>query len=290
MTPANTLIMHTVAVDDGLKLPCAEHGDRSGLPILLLHGYTDSWRSFELLLPHLPQGLRAIVPTQRGHGDADRPQGYAPADFAGDALAVLNALGIERAIVAGHSMGSQVALRLALDHPERVLGLVLIGGFAALGDNAAVRELWDDAVAGLEDPVDPGFVEAFQRSTMARQIPAEFLDTVVQESLKVLAAVWRDALRAMMEANVVTALRRLAMPTLLLWGDRDAIIPRSEQELLAASLADARLVVLAGTGHAPHWEEHIRVADEISAFARRVTDQKHAAHTPIDRAPLHRSA
>ena len=57
----------------GLRIPYVEHGDRTGTPVLMLHGYTDSWRSFEPLLRHLPPGLRAIAPSQRGHGDAGRP-------------------------------------------------------------------------------------------------------------------------------------------------------------------------------------------------------------------------
>jgi non-heme chloroperoxidase len=273
MMSDNTFVTHAMAVDGGLRRPCVERGDPTGLPILLLHGYTDSWRSFALMLPHLPRGVRAVVPTQRGHGGTGRPaQGYTPADFAGDAVAVLDALGIERAVVAGHSMGSQVALRLALDHPGRVRGLVLIGGFTALGRNAAVRELWNNTVANLKDPVDPDFVEAFQRSTVARPIPAGFLDEVVQESLKVPAAVWRAALRGMMETDLVADLRRVTTPTLLLWGDRDAIVPRDEQDLLATSIPAARLVVFTGTGHAPHWEEPARVAAEIAAFAGTLTD------------------
>ena len=72
----------------------------------------------------------------------------------------------------------------------------------------------------------------------------------------------------MMEADLAADLRRITAPTLLLWGDRDAIIPATEQDLLAASIPDAQLVVLAGTGHAPHWEEPARVAAEIVAFVR----------------------
>ena len=111
--------------------------------MLLLHGYTDSWRSFELILPHLPSSVRAIAPSQRGHGDADRPaSGYGAADLAADAVALMDALGLDRAVVAGHSMGSLVAQRVALDHPGRVRGLVLLGAFATLRGNPAVRELW----------------------------------------------------------------------------------------------------------------------------------------------------
>ena len=141
------------------------------------------------MLPHLPRALRAIAPTQRGHGGTGRPaQGYTPADFAADAVALLDALGMERAIVVGHSMGSQIALRLALDHPGRVHGLVLIGGFAALRRNAAVRD-----ALGRHDarPCGIPWIAGLSRDSSAARsrarCPRRFSTTVVRESLKVPA-------------------------------------------------------------------------------------------------------
>ncbi len=263
-----TSVVRAVTLRGSLRIPYVEQGDPAGTPVLLLHGYTDSWRSFESVLPLLPRGLRTVAPTQRGHGDAGRPaEGYGQRDFAADAVALMDTLGIGRALVVGHSMGSQVAMRLAQDHPDRVLGLVLVGAFASLGRNAAVREFWDGAVRHLADPVDRGFVEQFQRSCLTRPVPSAFFETVVRESLKPPARVWRAALRDLMEAGNEPDLARIAAPTLLLWGDGDAFCPRGEQERLASGIAGARLVALRGTGHAPHWEEPERVAAEIAAFA-----------------------
>src|SRR5215207_8668876 len=75
----------SVKLPSGVELPYIEQGDPSSVPVLFLHGYTDSWRSFEGVLPHLPRSIRAVAVTQRGHGDADRPfTGYDPRDFAAD--------------------------------------------------------------------------------------------------------------------------------------------------------------------------------------------------------------
>ena len=63
----------SIALSTGVTLPYVEQGDPAGVPVLLLHGYTDSWRSFEDTLAHLPDSIHAIALTQRGHGDADRP-------------------------------------------------------------------------------------------------------------------------------------------------------------------------------------------------------------------------
>ncbi len=110
MTPVAELQMKSVDLSTGVTLPYVEHGDPTGTPVLLLHGYTDSWRSWQLVLSYLPDSIHAFALTQRGHGDADRPEsGYRPQDFAADVAAFMETLGIGDAVIAGASMGSIVA-------------------------------------------------------------------------------------------------------------------------------------------------------------------------------------
>jgi non-heme chloroperoxidase len=264
---ARRLRTGAVRLPSGLRLPYAERGDPAGPPVLLLHGFTDSWRSFTPLLHQLPEGLRAVAVTQRGHGDADRPEaGYGPGDLAADLAAFAEGLGLGPAVVVGHCMGAQVAQHFALDHPARVRGLVLIGAYPTLRGNPVVREFWDEGVAALADPVDPGFARAFQEGTLARPVPPGFLDMVVAETLKLPAAVWRKALAALMAEPTPAGLGRIAVPTLLLWGDRDGLVSRADQALLEGAIAGARLAVHEGGGHSPHWEDPARVAAEIAEF------------------------
>lgn len=254
-------------LEDGLELDCVERGEPRGKPMVLLHGYSDSCRSFEPLLTRLPMSIRAIAVSQRGHGDSARPaSGYRIGDFAADLAALLDRLDMPRAIVLGHSMGSLVAERFALDHPERLTGLVLVGAFRTLKGSAALAELWREAIADCTDPVDPGFVRAFQESTLATAVPPAFLESVIGESLKVPAHVWRQAARGMMEEDFSAELRRIAAPTLIIWGDQDAFSDRHEQVALEVSIRAARSLILAGIGHAPHWEVPDRVAAEIAGF------------------------
>ena len=119
----------------------------------------------------------------------------------------------------------------------------------------------------LADPIDPAFVLDFQRSTVAREIPSEFLDRVVAESLKVPARVWREAFGALIADDVRPALRRIAVPTLLLWGEADAMASASQQAQLVRGIPGAELRVYAGGGHAPHWEDPRRVAADLAAFS-----------------------
>jgi non-heme chloroperoxidase len=256
----------SVALSTGVRLPYVEQGDPAGVPVLMLHGYTDSWRSFELLLPHLPSGVRAIAVTQRGHGDADRPaSGYRPEEFVSDVAAFMDALELPAAVLVGHSGGSYTAQRFAIEHPERTLGIALVGAFRALSDKPELDELWQ-AVAELRDPVDRDFVREFQESTATQPVPAEFMEAVIAESRKVPARVWQATLKGLLDAQAPTETGAITAPTLILWGDRDALCTRRDQEALVAAISGARLVVFQGTGHAVHWEQPERVAAELAAF------------------------
>ena len=179
-----------IMLEGGLRLQYAEQGDPEGVPLVMLHGYSDSWRSYELLLEQLPESVHAYALTQRGHGDADRPAtGYRPEDHAADVAAFLDAIELDAAVIVGHSGGSYSAQRFGLDYPERTLGLVLIGAFRTLGGDD-VRELLA-VIEELTDPVDAGFVREFQESTLSLPVPGDFFERIVAESRKLPARVWQ---------------------------------------------------------------------------------------------------
>jgi non-heme chloroperoxidase len=196
--------------------------------------------------------------------------GYYPQDFAADLAAFMDTLKLGPAVVVGHSMGSSIAQRFALDYPDRTLGLVLMGSCTTVRGNPVATELWDAVVSTLTDPIDPGFVLEFQRSTLARPVPQTLLDTVVQESLKVPARVWKAALAALLDTDFSGELGKITAPTLIVWGDQDAFFLRREQEALAAAIAGARLVVYPDAGHGFHWEEPARFAADLVAFTAHV--------------------
>ena len=253
----------------GFRLRYAEQGDPAGHPVVLLHGYSDSWFSYSGLLRHLPESLHLLIPDLRGHGDSERPAGgYTMRDLAADTLALLDAKGIARVTVVGHSMGSIVAQQTALAAPGRVAGLVLMGSGTAIRNMQAIGEL-DQAVAALEDPVPEEFARKFQASTTHRPIPTEFMDRAVAESLRLPARVWRAVMAGMLAADPPIGLAEAGVPTLILWGDRDAYFLRAEQEALLALVPGATLRVYPETGHALHWERPEEVARDLTAFVAR---------------------
>jgi non-heme chloroperoxidase len=259
----------SVELPTGVSLSYVEQGDASGVPLLLLHGVTDSWRSFELVLPHLPNSVRAFALTQRGHGDSSRPAaGYRFKDFSSDVAAFMDAVGIDAAVVAGHSMGSVIAQRFAIDKPDRVRQLVLIDSFAVMRGNPGVREIWDFVSSTPGDSVDEAFVREFQQSTLAQPVPPEFFEAVVRESLKVPLFVWRAVFQGFLEEDNSDELSKIKNPTLIVWGDQDTFCTRSDQQTLTDAIRDSRLIVYHGAGHAPHWEEPERFARDLNEFIR----------------------
>jgi non-heme chloroperoxidase len=271
--PVDGFEITSVELPTGVTLTYVEQGDPAGVPVVLLHGGTDSWRSFEPVLPYLPGSIRAFAVTQRGHGDASRPAaGYHPRDFAADVAAFLDSHDLEAAVIAGHSMGSTVALRFALDYPERTRGLVPMGTFVRYRTNPVIVEFVEDVVSGLEDPIERSVAQEFQESTLAGPISASFLDVAISESLKVPARVWQDMFAGLLDDEHVVRLGSIAAPTLLVWGDQDAFVPESDQETLLATIPGSCLEVYRGIGHAVHWEEPARFAADLAAFVDRLAD------------------
>ena len=255
----------TAVLASGLRVPYAVTGNSAGQPVVFVHAYVESWRYFEVVLGRLPATLHGYAPTQRGHGDADRPaHGYLPADFAADVAGFMDALGIRRAALVGTSSGGLVSQLVASACPDRVSALVLISSPAHLGDKPAVAAMWE-SICALHDPLDRGFVEEFVRSTSPRSVPEDFVDTLVEESLKAPAHVWKETLRGLIDMDIRANLKRITAPTLLIAGDDDAFVSDDQQVLLRA-IPGARLSLYNGVGHGVHLAQPERVVKDIVDF------------------------
>jgi pimeloyl-ACP methyl ester carboxylesterase len=272
MHQPNDVQIATTHLSTGVTLHYAERGDQVGEAIIFLHGYSDSWFSFSRVLPLLSPEYHALALTERGHGDSDKPQCcYTVDDFAADVDAFMDALSIEEATLVGGSGGGFIAQRVALDYPHRVTRLVLIAAGATLVNNEAVMGLGEEMLA-LEDPISPEFVREFQESMMYHPGPDEFLDTVVSESLKLPARVWRDYWEGVALAPYdASRLGEIDAPTLILWGEQDIIFSREDQEQLAAAIPGATLKVYPQTGHAVHWDRPEQVVRDLEEFMKETS-------------------
>lgn len=255
----------------GLSLSYAEWGDRMGPALVALPGPTDSWRSYEPVLDRMPPSIRAIAVSQRGHGDSDKPAtGYGVEDFASDVPQLLDVLGIERAVLAGHSASCMFARRVAIDAPDRVAGLVLEGSPMTLWADERLRGFVESVVSNLQDPIDPEFARTFVVDTSGDSVDADTVELFVAELLKVPAYVWRVMFAALLTYDDTSELARVAAPTLLIWGDADALVRREAQDELLVGLPRSELLVYRGVGHTPRWEDPARFASDVASFVERI--------------------
>jgi non-heme chloroperoxidase len=259
-----------VRLSTGIRLHYAEQGPATGEPIILLHGYSDSWFSFSRVLTPLARDRRVYALDLRGHGKTDKPPAdYHMRDLAADVVAFMDAKSIVRATVIGHSMGGFVAQQVALAAPKRVGHLVLVGS----GTTPRNIVGWDElgtAVKTLPEPVPDAFAREFQLSTVHTPVGDEFIDRAVAESLRLPARVWRELFDGMAATDPAVALGRAGIPTLVVRGEKDTYITREETDALVALVGATRQRTYANTGHAVHWEQPAAFAKDVLAFVGEV--------------------
>jgi non-heme chloroperoxidase len=118
----------------------------------------------------------------------------------------------------------------------------------------------------LPDPMPRQFAHDFQASTAYLPLPESFFERIVDESLKLPARLWRDVFDHLLSHDHAGHLARIASPTLLLWGEQDALFPREDQDRLARTIPGATLTIYPETGHCPNWERPERVAADLVKF------------------------
>lgn len=251
---------------NGIKMEYAKYGDAGGVPVILLHGYSVSRRSFDLNVQALAARYKVYVPDLRGHGNSSKPACcYAQSDFAGDVVQFMNAIGITKASLIGHSMGSFVAEKVALDSPTRVHKLVLIGSAATVAGNPVALYL-QSVVNTLTDPIDATFVSSFEQSVFELPVPADYMNVLVNEAFKVPVNVWKLGLAGLIAEDHSHRLGSIAAPTLILHGSDDVFFTASEQEELDLVIPNSTLISYAGAGHGLHAELPTQVAADIVTF------------------------
>lgn len=261
--------MSRITLASGLTLSFAEQGDPCGPAVLMLPGPTDSWRSYQRVLDLLPDEVRAIAVSQRGHGASDKPEsGYRVEDFASDVVLLLDALNVDRSVLIGHSGSSLVARRVAIDHPARVAGLVLEASPTTLRDDVRLLRFVASVVSELEDPISPDFARSFVVDTSSANVGPELVDLLVQEVLAVPAHVWKETFAGLLVYDDQAELPLIEAPTLLVWGDADTVVSREMQDQLARAIPNASFRVYSGLGHTPRWDDPARFSTDLVAFVQ----------------------
>ena len=265
----------TVALPDGENLAYIEMGDPAGLPVVMIHGYTDTARDWVPMLPYLAKRFRLVLVDIRGHGQSSKPECcYSRLDFAYDVKLLLDSLGIKRADIVGHSLGSIIAQTFAEYWPERTSHVVLIASTGCQPPKAPKKAPEFDFAAQirqLKEPIDPDspFMIAWWDSPTP--VDPEFIRRQRKDAAGIPLRVWLAVLDQGLSADnsfvdLQRTLPRLTAPTLLIWGSKDPIMEEPVRQSLRSALPKAKVKVFDGLGHNPFWEDPHGVATVINAF------------------------
>lgn len=253
-----------VKLQNGISLAYVDIGTPTGKPTLLIHGYTDNSRSWSLIAPYL-KSRRLLAIDLRGHGKSDAPACcYAYTDFADDASLFLDAMGVAKADVIGHSLGSMTGQLLAAQHPEKVDHLVLISSTTAIGGGPG-SWLWDN-VTKLTAPIDPN--SQFMKDWYANPNPVDedYITRERTESAATPLHVWNGVLWGTVVNDLTLIAPLVKAPVLVLWGDQDGLFDLSHQEKLEKAYPEAAFEIFKGAGHNMFWEFPEKAAKIISLY------------------------
>jgi pimeloyl-ACP methyl ester carboxylesterase len=260
----------SIRLSNGLSLAYIDLGPRTGQPVVLVHGYTDSARDWIFLVSRLSPRFRLIVVDLRGHGRSSKPECcYTRYDFAYDVKLLLDRLGIHRADMVGHSLGSIVAQTFAETWPERTGRVVLI---SSTGSGFGPRDppMEFDVVGSVRALRDPISAESeFMHAWWASPSPVdeEFLHREREDAARIPARVWHAVLeQGLVSADLGSTLPELVAPALLLWGEKDPLMDVARRTTLIQALPGAEVRILPGLGHNPFWEDPERVASLVNEF------------------------
>jgi 3-oxoadipate enol-lactonase len=229
-----------------------------GPAILFIHGYPLDHATWEYPVANL-EGWMRIAPDLRGMGQSDAPDlGYSMSTYAQDLLALLTALGVDKTVVCGHSMGGYIAFEMARLARERIRALVLVGTRAE-PDSPEARKARDAAAAMARE----GGADAIARSMLPRMISAqnregkpELAERVHRIMAGTPVAGMLGAIGAMRDRPDSFALLRSldGLPVLVLVGDEDELIPVDRSQAMVEAMPHATLSIVAGAGHIPAME------------------------------------
>ena len=264
-----------------------------GRPLLLLHGWPEFWLTFEPVMTRLADRFTLYAPDLRGFGDSDKPAGpFGPDQQAADMLALMDALGLDRAGIVGHDVGGALMQPLARKAPDRVAGLfffdfVYPGIGARMAEPERLNNIWYQSFHQME--MAPALVGATREScriyighflkTWSHRKGAfdGVLDAFTDNFMKSgnLAGGFAHyraahAERVRMMKGEAPQMTPISVPTCVRWAEHDPLFPYAWTDRLHETFTNLDRAMFAGVGHFPHCEDPDRASEEIAAFFKRI--------------------
>ncbi|MBI5464149.1 MAG: alpha/beta fold hydrolase [Ignavibacteriales bacterium] len=243
---------------NGITVNHVERGMPAGSPVVFIHGFPFNYEMWNPQMMALPNSVRAIVYDVRGHGQTEVGDGQFTIDiFVDDLIALLDHLVIDKAVLCGLSMGGYIALRAVERHPDRVRGLILAdtrseadGNEAKIKRTASLKSLKANGVAAFAE----NFVKAvFWQESFSRSPEAvESIKRAIQGNSPL--GIGGTLLALASRTDTSAALANIAVPTLILVGEHDALTPPSASEAMHKAIKGSEMHVLPRAAHMANLE------------------------------------
>jgi 3-oxoadipate enol-lactonase len=233
----------------------------SGPPLLLLHGIGSSSRSFRYQLAGLSDAFTVIAWDAPGYGKSDNPLGaFSMADLADDAKRLLDNLRIQRAHVLGVSMGGVIAQLLYHRHPERTASLILCDTTAERSQRVQQR------IEAIDTLTPRQLAEQRAPQLVRPDAPPELIAELTDIMAEVRPAGYRNAALALGETDLTELLGQISVPTLVVHGEDDGVVPLSVGKALARAIPGAELRTIKNAGHVANQEQPQAFNQVVRAF------------------------
>ena len=273
-----------VDIGRGLTVHVRDTGPRDSPAIVLLHGSNSSLHTWQPWADRLDKSYRVIRYDQPGHGltGPNPSHDYSAAAFVDVVDRVTRALGVDRFVLAGNSMGGGIAWHYALAHPDRVRALILVDsvgqpepqGSAPIGFRIARIPVLRNLAATITPRklIADSLPPAYGKPALADDAAIDRYWEMLRYPGNRMATIERFATAP--DPATTAMLHRLTMPTLILWGAKDRLIPLASGRWLAGNIPRSRLIVYPAAGHLPMEEAADRSAADVDGFMRSLPDRR----------------
>lgn len=254
-----------VTVEQGVKLYVEDVNPQGKKTIVFLHGWPLNYKQFEYQFNILPAlGIRCIGIDWRGFGQSDKPfHGYSFNRLADDVRAVVDKLGLHNFTLVGHSTGGAIAIRYLTRHKGfGVSKLVLVGAAAPIGFTKETAKNFMQQVLNNRPKMMQNVIDSF----FFQYITKEFSDWMMELGME--AGSWSTAaiIKTLRDENLYGDLSKIHVPTLIIHGVHDRVIPFSQAEEMHQTIKNSQLVPFQYSGHGSFWEERDKFNNLLARF------------------------
>jgi pimeloyl-ACP methyl ester carboxylesterase len=268
---------YKVALPTGISMAYCECGPANGIPVILIHGVTDGRVSWSQVAPMMAElGYHCYIPEYRGNGKTDKPnpgpKGYLTDTHVADIFALMDLLNLKKCHVVGHSLGSLIAQRMNILHPERTLSITLIESAVKCPGNALLT--WAQNGDGkdylgvhgydAEQKMPESFLKAWTENTNEDQ---SFQDATIAHAHQMPYPVWDYLLTGLNAFDNSADMGKITGRVLVIWATEDVIFTAEDQEELKKCLTNCDTVykTVQGGTHNVHWDSK-RTKEEVAAY------------------------